>query len=112
MEIPNEKNIPTSTLQSNIWYHLGLAYYLKGDFAKAARAYRECMKVSKNDDMYCATAHWLYMTLRRTNNPEDAAALLKTIRKDMKLIENFEYRSLLTDVQRARDSGKSFEKGI
>jgi tetratricopeptide (TPR) repeat protein len=93
--IPNEKNIPTSTLQSNIWYHLGLAYYLKGDFVKAARAYRECMKVSKNDDMYCATAHWLYMTLRRTNNPEDAAALLETIHKDMKLIENFEYHSLL-----------------
>jgi tetratricopeptide (TPR) repeat protein len=93
--IPNEKNIPTSTLQSNIWYHLGLAYYLKGDFKKAERAYGECMKVSKNDDMYCATAHWLYMTLRRTKNSKDADALLKTIHKDMKLIENFEYHSLL-----------------
>ena len=25
--IPNEKNIPTSTLHTNIYYHLGLAYY-------------------------------------------------------------------------------------
>ncbi|MCI0417182.1 tetratricopeptide repeat protein [bacterium] len=93
--IPNEKNIPTSTLQSNIWYHLGLGYYLKGDFKRAARAYRECMKVSKNDDMYCATAHWLYMTLRRLNHREEARALLETIRKDMNLIENFDYHSLL-----------------
>jgi tetratricopeptide (TPR) repeat protein len=93
--IPNEKNIPTSTLQSNIWYHLGLAYYLKGDFKRALRAYRECMSLSKNDDMYCATAHWLYMTLRRLNHREEAAALLETIRKDMNLIENMDYHQLL-----------------
>jgi tetratricopeptide (TPR) repeat protein len=93
--IPNEKNIPTSTLQSNIWYHLGLSYYLKGDFTRAERSYRECMKVSKNDDMYCATTHWLYMTLRRLDRPEDAAAILKRIKKDMNVIENFEYHALL-----------------
>lgn len=93
--LPNARNIPTSTLQSNIWYHLGLAYYLKGDFTRAARAYRECMRVSKNDDMYCATAHWLYMTLRRLNHREEAAALLETIRKDMNLIENMDYHQLL-----------------
>src|SRR5690606_38564210 len=29
---PNRYNIPTSTLQSNIWYHLALAHYLKHDF--------------------------------------------------------------------------------
>ena len=40
--LPNARNIPTSTLQSNIWYHLGLAYYLKGDFRRALSAYREC----------------------------------------------------------------------
>ena len=37
--LPNAKNIPTSTLQSNIWYHLGLAYYLKGDFVKALNTF-------------------------------------------------------------------------
>lgn len=34
--IPNARNTPTSTLQSNIWYHLGLAYYLKDDFKGGA----------------------------------------------------------------------------
>ena len=30
--LPNARNIPISTLKGNIWYHLGLAYYLKGDW--------------------------------------------------------------------------------
>jgi len=37
--LPNAKNIPISTLKGNIWYHLGLAYYLKGDFENALWAY-------------------------------------------------------------------------
>ena len=28
---PNAKNIPTSTLNTNIYYHLGLAHYLRGN---------------------------------------------------------------------------------
>jgi len=30
--LPNARNIPTGTLKFNIWYHLGLAHYLAGDF--------------------------------------------------------------------------------
>ncbi|HEV2130343.1 MAG TPA: tetratricopeptide repeat protein, partial [Longimicrobiaceae bacterium] len=44
--MPNRFNIPTSTLHSNIWYHLGLAHYLRGDFDRALSAYREAMRVS------------------------------------------------------------------
>jgi hypothetical protein len=36
--LPNAAGIPTSTLHSNIWYHLGLARYLQGDFAAALPA--------------------------------------------------------------------------
>jgi tetratricopeptide (TPR) repeat protein len=92
---PNAKNIPTSTLQSNIWYHLGLAYYLKGDFRHAVAAYRECLKVSKNDDMQVATRHWLYMALRRMGRTEEAAEVLFPVRRDMNVIENQAYHRLL-----------------
>lgn len=92
---PNEKNIPTSTLQSNIWYHLGLAYYLKGDFKKAIEAYKEGMKVSKNDDMLAATSHWLYMAYRRSQKPVDAGRLLEPIDGDFEVIENEDYLKLL-----------------
>jgi dipeptidyl aminopeptidase/acylaminoacyl peptidase len=92
---PNARNIPTSTLQSNIWYHLGLAYYLKGDFESALRAYREDMKVATNPDMLVAVSHWLYMTLRRLNRANEAAQVLTAINRDMDIIENQSYHRLL-----------------
>jgi dipeptidyl aminopeptidase/acylaminoacyl peptidase/tetratricopeptide (TPR) repeat protein len=92
---PNARNIPTSTLQTNIYYHLGLAHYLRGDFEHALAAYRECMTRSKNPDMQVATAHWLYMTLRRLGRDQEAAAVLSPIRRDMDIIENGAYHRLL-----------------
>lgn len=93
--MPNPRNIPTSTLQSNIWYHLGLAYYVKGNFKKAIDAYKEAMKVSKNNDMLAATTHWYYMTLRRSQKPVDAGRLLEPINGDFEVIENEDYLKLL-----------------
>lgn len=93
--LPNARNIPTSTLQSNIWYHLGLAHYLKGDFERALNAYREAEKVSKNPDMLVATTHWLYMTLRRLGRDKDATKTLTPIKNDFELIENGDYYKLI-----------------
>jgi len=92
---PNARNIPTSTLHTNIYYHLGLAHYLKGDFASALAAYRECLRFSKNADMQVATSHWLYMTLRRLDRAAEAAAVLAPIASDMDIIENGSYHKLL-----------------
>jgi len=93
---PNKYNIPTSTSHSNIWYHLGLAYYLKGDFKSALRSYLECMKFSKsNEDMLCATSDWLYMTYRRLGKVDDAKKVLAPITENMKIIENFSYHKRL-----------------
>lgn len=93
--LPNARNIPTSTLQSNIWYHLGLARYLKGNFEGALAAYREDLKVSTNPDMLCATTHWLYMTLRRLGKDEEARQVLEPIHAGMDVIENQAYHRLL-----------------
>lgn len=92
---PNARNIPTSTLQFNIWYHLGLAYYLSGQNQRALRSYRECLKVSKNPDALVATTHWLYMTLRRLNRGKEAALVLAPIRPGLEIIENDGYYRLL-----------------
>ncbi len=93
---PNARNIPTSTLQGNIRYHLGLAYYLKGDFEKALPLYREDIAASKgNPDMLVATSHWMYMALRRLNRDADAAAVLAPITASMDVIENGAYHKLL-----------------
>ena len=93
--LPNARNTPTSTSHSNIWYHLGLAHYLNGNFEKATAAYRECMRFSTNPDMLVATSHWLYMTLRRLQRDEEADALLGPIHAEMDIIENDDYHRLL-----------------
>lgn len=93
--LPNPRNVPTSTLQFNIWYHLGLAHYLKGDFENALRAYRECLAVSNNPDAVVAVSHWLYMTQRRLNRAQEAGQVLAPITPDMDIIENGSYHRLL-----------------
>lgn len=93
--LPNARNIPTSTLQSNIWYHLGLAHYLKGDFKAALKAYREAAKVSTNPDMLVATTHWQYMTLRRLGREKEAASVVRAIKPDLDVIENADYYKLI-----------------
>ena len=91
--LPNARNTPTSTLQTNIFYHLGLAYYLKGDFKNALKAFEKCEKLSKNPDMLVATRHWLYMTLRRLGKP--AAKAVADVKSDLDIIENDDYYKLV-----------------
>ena len=92
--LPNAKNIPLSNTQFNIWYHLGLAYYLTRDFPKAVEAYKECLKWCKNDDSVVAVVHWLYMTYRRMNNKAEAESILKPIKENMTVIESHDYHLL------------------
>jgi tetratricopeptide (TPR) repeat protein len=93
--LPNSQNIPTSTLKANIWYHLGLAQYLKGDFVRALQAYEEAQKVSSNNDMRVATTYWHYMTLRRLGKKKEAKKILKTFAGKIEVIENGDYLNLI-----------------
>lgn len=94
--VPNEKSTPIGSLQSNIWYHLGLAHYLKGEFAQALEVYRERMDVSVvNDDRLVSTTYWMYLTLQKLGRTDEARAALRPIRADLKIIENQTYHRLL-----------------
>jgi tetratricopeptide (TPR) repeat protein len=93
--MPNDKNIPTSTLQSNIWYHLGLAYYLTGDYNKAVDAFKSCFEVSTNPDMFIATANWYNNSLRKAGRISEADVFLKKINPNVELIENHDYLRIL-----------------
>ena len=50
--MPNARGIPVSTLHSNIWYHLGLAHYLAGDYERAEWAYSQRAASAPNDDIW------------------------------------------------------------
>ena len=93
--IPNEKNFPTSTLQTNIYYHLGLAYYLKGDNRQALLAWEKCLDISGNDDMKVATLNWLNLLLRKMGRQKDADQHLREVSKEMEIIENHDYFDIL-----------------
>lgn len=92
---PNSRNIPTSTLQSNIYYHLALAYYLKGDFGRAADTWRLARDVVRNADNLVAASNWMYLSLRRAGRTAEAAAVLSPIDASLDVIENGSYHSLL-----------------
>jgi tetratricopeptide (TPR) repeat protein len=93
--LPNARGIPTSSLQYNTWYHLGLSHFMRGDFAAAIEAYEACQEVSTNPDAVVATAYWHYMTLRRLGRDAEAAEVLGAISPDMDVFENTSYQDLL-----------------
>jgi tetratricopeptide (TPR) repeat protein len=93
--MPNPYGIPTSTLHTNIWYHLALAHYLKHDFEQALVGWRRCLEAATNDDMRVATADWLYMTYRRLGRDAEAARVLEPFHADMEILENHAYHERL-----------------
>jgi tetratricopeptide (TPR) repeat protein len=98
---PNERNVPTSTDKSNIYYHLGLAHYLSGQFQRAEAAWRECLKYSRvSDDMLVANAYWLALTLQRQGRRDEVRVFLRnTVRPGMDILENHAYYALVQRFQ-------------
>lgn len=91
---PNPLGIPVSSLHGNIWYHLGLAYYLKHDWDNALRAYTNGYNAARNDDNRVSTTHWRYMILCRMGREDEAMAVVDDISNDMNIIENMSYHAL------------------
>lgn len=92
--MPNARDIPVSTLHGNIWYHLGLAYYLTHDYEKAYTAYLRCRESGDLYDNIVSSTHWLYMIQQRLDNPTKADSLLAPINRDSTVIENQSYADL------------------
>jgi tetratricopeptide (TPR) repeat protein len=94
--VPGASAKPENTLRFSVWYHLGLARFLKGDFQGALQAYRECLKAAKgNDESLVSVSDWLFMTLRRLGRKDEAAKVLDVVRPDMKISENMVYLNRL-----------------
>jgi dipeptidyl aminopeptidase/acylaminoacyl peptidase len=85
-----------SSLHYGVYYHLGLAHYLKGDFAAAEGAYRLCLKSSGSSvDSRTGATRWLYVTLRRLGRDAEAARLVAAVSADTQAKESVAYRDLL-----------------
>ncbi|MBM3767456.1 MAG: hypothetical protein FJW32_18855 [Acidobacteria bacterium] len=95
----------------DVSYHLGLAFYLRGDFNHAAREYQRCLALAgqpqpdflkglpagwrpcyaMDDDSRVAITEWTWRALRRAGKPDEAAKLLATISETMNVKENQSY---------------------
>jgi hypothetical protein len=92
---PNARGVPVGTLHSNVWYHLALARYLQGDWARAAAAARQGMKLADTPDRLVSQAYWLYLALMRQGKGAEARAVLAGVRPGLDVIENGSYYALL-----------------
>lgn len=92
---PNPSGVARSTDRSNIYYHLGLAHFLRGEYEEADRAFamREGLE-SVNDDMIVSTSHWRYLALRRLGRDAAAAELVSRVHERLGVLENGGYHSL------------------
>ena len=86
---------PIRNIRFSIWYHLGLSYYLRGNFDKAISAYKKCLEVSDNDELLVSTTAWLYRTYVRIGNQDEANLLLEAISPSMRVTENRDYLNIL-----------------
>lgn len=59
-----------------LYYHLALALYMKGEFAKAADAYVGCVRTAPNAENRTSCQAWQYLALVRAGRRDEARALL------------------------------------
>ncbi len=93
--IPNTQGIPVSSLHTNIWYHLGLTYYLKGMYEESLEAFIKGMDALALEDNFVSCGHWVYMNLRLLKRDEDAKKVTDKVHKKMKIIENHYYHKIM-----------------
>lgn len=63
----------------DVWYHLGLSYYLMGEFAQAEKAYARCYELNAQVDQVCACTDWYWRTLMRLGKKDEAEKLIERI---------------------------------
>lgn len=67
------------------WYHLGIAHFLRGEFAAAAAAFGTGRPYAPNDDEYIGSTDWWWMAAMRAGQPATALRALQTMRDSLKV---------------------------
>jgi dipeptidyl aminopeptidase/acylaminoacyl peptidase/tetratricopeptide (TPR) repeat protein len=93
---PGASGQPASTTHFGVYYHLGLARYLKGEYAAAETAWRACLKAAgASSPGQVSASRWLYATLRHLGKQEEAQALLAPFTRSTEAGEGSDYKDLL-----------------
>lgn len=79
------------TYEHWVWYHIGLYYYLHGDYETAAGAFERCVDTAETGDMLIGVSDWLYNIYRRMGQDEKAELLLSRIPVDIEVDTTYPY---------------------
>lgn len=80
----------------DVWYHLGLSYYLIGDFQRACNAYVKCLEMTDRTDInLVAIVDWKWLTLNRLGRYDEASEVLKLVDESTEAGENQPYKDRL-----------------
>ncbi len=113
----------------DVAYHLGLAYFLRGDYNHAAREYTRCLSMADkpnppflhglpadwracyalDDDSRVALTDWTYRALRRAGKTAEARQLLDRITDKMNVKENTAYHRVLLFYKGLRSEAQTIE---
>lgn len=68
----------------DVWYHLGLSYYLLGEYDDAQHAYKRCLELTDMSDIeaFPAIIDWSWRTARRRGDEAYAKELLELLPVD------------------------------
>ncbi len=95
---PNDQNIPLSTTNANVYYHLALAHYLKNEYEQALAVHDRGEPFNQtNDDQRVSHAYWRYRALRELDRDDEARRFLHWLMDGAWyfIIENHAYHTLL-----------------
>ncbi|MEM7518139.1 MAG: tetratricopeptide repeat protein [Planctomycetota bacterium] len=93
--LPNAAGEPRSTLKGNVWYHLGLTHFVRGEHSRAYSAFSEALTLATNDDARVSSMYWATLSLMRLELYPDMAAVLAGLPAEPDVIENQDYLTLV-----------------
>ncbi|MGB4138147.1 MAG: tetratricopeptide repeat protein [Microbacterium sp.] len=75
------ESIYSTTFRAAVWYHLGVALYLRGDVEECLEVFERSFQESHHAEGWVASLDWLYMALRRLGRTDEADDVLERFRR-------------------------------
>jgi tetratricopeptide (TPR) repeat protein len=67
------------TTNYDIWYHLGVVRFVRGDFGGASDAFTHAQRMAPNPNELAGSTDWLWMSLSRAGRAAEASRALAAI---------------------------------
>ena len=76
------EGLPTATTQHQVWYHIGIYHYLKGDYANCAEAFKKALAATREPSNIAGASDWLYNAYERMGDKSKAQQVLAPFTTD------------------------------